>query len=214
VNRCFGEGLMMYAIDPGFLWVVLSPLPFAALVQNYVIKFMRENIEKQRKLSEQAAASTNEIIKEVRTVREFAMEQSSADRYCANAAHRSSIELYGTSMNNCVFMPIFFFIVYIVPRFITLYMAGFRVQAGKFSIGQAMAILHGASDMTYHLQRLMNLAPKFPQALIPARRICELLHMKVQYTIHYTLCILTTHYTNELLHMKVLYAVHTHYTLH
>eukprot|EP00935_MAST-01C_sp_MAST-1C-sp1_P000112 g112.t1 len=177
---CIGEAAMMYQVDPSFLPIVLLPLPFAALVQKYVIKFMTENTEKQRKLSEEAAAATNEIIKEVRTVREFAMEGQMGDRYCANAAHRASIELYGHSMNNCVFMPIFFWIVYILPRFITLYMTGFRVQAGVFTIGKAMQILHGASDMTGNLQRLMNLAPKIPQALIPARRICELLHMKAR----------------------------------
>ena len=47
-------------------------------------------------------------------------------------------------MNNCVFMPTFYLIVYIVPRFTTLYFAGKRVQQGRFTIGRAMQMLHGA----------------------------------------------------------------------
>ena len=34
--------------------------------------------------------------------------------------------------------------------------------------------------MTWHLQRVMSTIPKVPQALIPARRICELLHSKAK----------------------------------
>jgi len=66
--------------------------------------------ERQRKLSEEAAAQTIEVIKEVRTVREFAMEGKTADRYCSSAAHRANVEIYGESVINCVCFPLFFWV--------------------------------------------------------------------------------------------------------
>ena len=48
----------------------------------------------ESKLGEQSAAATQEILKEIRTVREFAMEDEEADKFAAASGYRAQIEEY------------------------------------------------------------------------------------------------------------------------
>ena len=129
-----GAAIQMGMVDPSFIPICFAPLPCASFLQRFVIKFISECSsgsvttrhhqlsdadrccravrmrERQRKLSEEAAAQTIEVIKEVRTVREFAMEGKTADRYCSSAAHRANVEIYGESVINCVCFPLFFWV--------------------------------------------------------------------------------------------------------
>jgi hypothetical protein len=58
----------------------------------------------QRKIAEASAAGTMEVLKEIRTVREFAMEEEEADKFGANNAYRAQIEEYGSAIFHILFI--------------------------------------------------------------------------------------------------------------
>merc|ERR1712061_936460 len=63
--------LVLYSLDPQLFYVVAAPVPVIAIACNYIIRFMRTLSQRQRKIGEHVAANTMEVIKEIRTVREF-----------------------------------------------------------------------------------------------------------------------------------------------
>ena len=84
--------------------MIIVPLPIVSIAQYFMIKFMERLGNRQRKIAEHSAADTMEVIKEIRTVREFAMETEEADKYAANSSYRATIEEYSSAVNHIIFI--------------------------------------------------------------------------------------------------------------
>merc|ERR550514_720454 len=94
----------VYCLRPDICGMIFLPLPFMSLAQYFIIRYMNQNRQRQRKIGEQSAAGTMEVLKEIRTVREFAMEAEEAEKFAANSGYRAEIEEYGSAVQHIVFL--------------------------------------------------------------------------------------------------------------
>merc|ERR1711959_545249 len=97
-------------------------IPMASTASYFIIRCMHRMHKRQRKIGEHTAANTMEVLKEIRTVREFAMENEEAEKFAAQSAYRAEIEEYASALHHivlispliCVFEGIRFFLY--LPR--------------------------------------------------------------------------------------------------
>jgi ABC-type multidrug transport system fused ATPase/permease subunit len=130
--------------------------------------------QRQRKIGEAVAANTIEVLKEIRTVREFAMEQDETDKFAANSAYRRDIEQYASAMHH---------IVLIAPlcclfegmRFLSVYLGGNFVASNKMTAGQAVMAAGLAGDMCHIVRSLFDILPEIISMLQPLGRVCDTL---------------------------------------
>merc|ERR1719478_1762899 len=91
--------VVLYTLDPQLFYVVAMPVPVIALCCNFIIRYEQTLGQRQRKIGEHVAANTMEVLKEIRTVREFAMEDEESEKFAASSAYRAQIEQYASGMH-------------------------------------------------------------------------------------------------------------------
>jgi len=137
----------VYKLKPELFLMVFGPLPFVGILQHFMFKLMEKLEDRQRKLGEVASAGTHEVLKEIRTVREFAMEDEEAEKFVANISYQAEIEQYGEALHifafHCPMQCMF-----IAVRVVVLYLGGTFVASRALTIGQAIQI----SCIAEHLQ--------------------------------------------------------------
>jgi len=167
--------LVLYSLDPQLFYVVAGPVPVIAISCNYIIRFMRKLGQRQRKIGEHLAANTMEVLKEIRTVRDFAMESEEAGKFAASSAYRAEIEQYASAMHHiilisplcCMFEGMRFFCTYLGGRF---------VASGQLTPGQAVMAAGLAGDMTHIIRSFFDIMPDIVTALQPLGRVCDMLN--------------------------------------
>jgi len=168
--------LMLYSLDPQLFYVVAVPVPIIAISSHYIIRFMRTLGQRQRKIGEHVAANTMEVLKEIRTVREFNMESEEADKFAASSAYRAEIEQYASAMHH---------IILIAPlccmmegmRFFCTYLGGSFVAGGQLTPGQAVMAAGLAGDMTHIIRSFFDIIPEIVNTLQPLGRVCDMLSL-------------------------------------
>jgi len=168
--------LMLYSLDPQLFYVVAIPVPIIAVSSHYIIRFMETLGQRQRKIGEYVAANTMEVLKEIRTVREFNMESEEADKFGASSAYRAEIEQYASAMHH---------IILIAPlccmmegmRFFCTYLGGSFVAGGQLTPGQAVMAAGLAGDMTHIIRSFFDIIPEIVNTLQPLGRVCEILSL-------------------------------------
>merc|ERR1712079_844784 len=118
----------VYSLKPRLFYMIFVPLPVMSVAQYFIIKIMERIGERQRKIGEQSAAGTMEVLKEIRTVREFAMETEEAEKFASNSGYRASIEEYGSALHHIIFLSPLICTMNAV-RNGTTYLCGFYVVA-------------------------------------------------------------------------------------
>merc|ERR1719405_199077 len=91
-------------LKPELFNMIFLPMPFVSVAQYFMIKYMDKLEERQRKIAEHSAAGTMEVLKEIRTVREFAMEVEESENFRANSSYRANIEEFGEAVNHIIFI--------------------------------------------------------------------------------------------------------------
>jgi len=175
--------VMLYSLDPQLLSVVASPVPVIAVACNFIIRYMQTLQQRQRKIGEAAAANTMEVLKEIRTVREFAMEGEESEKFAANSAYRAEMEQYASAMHH---------IVLIAPlvcllegmRFLCTYLGGCFVAGGQLKPGQAVMAAGLAGEMTHIVRAFFDIIPEIVKTLQPLGRVCDMLSAKPQIEPH------------------------------
>jgi len=166
--------LMLYSLDPQLFYVVVAPVPIIAISCNYIIRFMRTLGQRQRKIGEHVAANTMEVLKEIRTVREFAMEDEEAEKFAASSAYRAEIEQYASGMHHIVLIsPLC--CMFEGMRFLCTYLGGRFVSGGHLTPGQAVMAAGLAGDMTHIIRNFFDIIPEIVSALQPLGRVCDML---------------------------------------
>mmetsp|Transcript_92953 Transcript_92953/g.199349 ORF Transcript_92953/g.199349 Transcript_92953/m.199349 type:complete len:938 (-) Transcript_92953:380-3193(-) len=167
----------MYAIKPEIFLLICIPMPLISLAQYFVIKFMNRMKSRQIKIGEHSAASTMEVLKEIRTVREFAMETEEAENFAANACYRSEIEEFSTAVNNILFIaPLL--CMFVATRLGSTYLCGAYVAVKNLTVGQAIQIGFAAEHLQHFVRELMFMTPTIIKVLNPLARVCDMLATK------------------------------------
>jgi ABC-type multidrug transport system fused ATPase/permease subunit len=166
--------VVLYSLDPQLFYVVALPVPIIAVSCNYIIRFMRTLGQRQRKIGEHLAANTMEVIKEIRTVREFAMEDEEAEKFAASSAYRAEIEQYASAMHHIVLIsPLC--CLFEGMRFFCTYLGGSFVAGGQLTAGQAVMASGLAGDMTHIIRSFFDIIPDIVSTLQPLGRVCDML---------------------------------------
>lgn len=168
---------VLYGLDPQLFYVVVIPIPVIAVACHFIIRFMRKLGQRQRKIGEHVAANTMEVLKEIRTVREFAMEGEESDKFAANSTYRAQIEQYASGMHHIILIsPLC--CLFEGMRFYCTYLGGRFVAGGSMTAGQAVMAASLAADMTHMIRCIFDILPEVVTTLQPLGRVCDMLCMK------------------------------------
>ena len=155
--------------------MAVRPVVIICVIEHYSIKFLKIMQSRSRKMSEAAASSTIEVIKEIRTVREFCKESEEAEKFGSNASYRASIQEHTQAVVEVVFINLIIWAFCMSKMYVT-YLGGIEVVAGTMSAGEVTAASMSCMMMGGCLQTFCELVPRLLTALEPAGRICELLN--------------------------------------
>lgn len=174
VLKLISNASVVFNLRRQLFWLIFVPLPIVSVVQYFIFKFMEKIGERQRKIAEHAAAGTLEVLKEIRTVREFAMEVEEAEKFHVNSSYRAGIEEFGQAMNNIVFMaPLI--CIFVGSRMSSTYFAGAFVSAKSMTVGQAIQVGFIADHMQHVIRDLMMMVPEIVKIMSPLGRVCDML---------------------------------------
>jgi ABC-type multidrug transport system fused ATPase/permease subunit len=165
---------VVFTMKRELFFMIFVPLPIVSIAQYFIIKYMDKIEERQRKIAEHAAAGTMEVLKEIRTVREFAMEVEEADSFHANSSYRAGIEEHGHAMNHIIFIaPLV--CMFVASRLSSTYLAGTYVAVKAMTVGQAIQVGFIGDHLQHVIRELMMLTPDIIKVMNPLGRICDML---------------------------------------
>merc|ERR1719281_1271845 len=168
---------VVFTMKRELFFMIFIPLPIVSIAQYFIIKFMEKLGQRQRKIGEHAAAGTMEVLKEIRTVREFAMENEEAEKFAANASYRAEIEEYASALHHIVLIsPLI--CVFDGMRFFCTYLGGWYVSIGTLTVGQAIQAGSLANDLQHIVREFFHATPELVQIFEPLGRVCDLLNAK------------------------------------
>jgi ABC-type multidrug transport system fused ATPase/permease subunit len=166
--------LMLWRLEPQLFYTVVAPIPVIAVSSHFIIRYMKTLEERQRKIGEHVAANTMEVLKEIRTVREFAMEGEEAEKFAASSTYRAEIEQYASGMRHIVLIsPLC--CLFEGMRFLCTYLGGRFVFDGKLTPGEAVMAAGLAGDMTHMIRSFFDIMPEVVSMLQPLGRVCAML---------------------------------------
>merc|ERR1712054_463956 len=147
-------------------YVVMAPLPVISVACNFIIRFMRLLGERQRKIGEHAAANSMEVLKEIRTVREFCMETEESGKFAASSSYQAEIQQYASGMQHIVFIaPLC--CLFEGVRFVCTYLGGVYVAGGQLTPGEAIMAAGLAGDLVHIIRSLFDILPEIVSTLQP-----------------------------------------------
>jgi len=165
---------VVYTMKRELFSMIFIPLPIVSIAQYFIIKFMERLGERQRKIAEHSAAGTMEVLKEIRTVREFAMEVEEADSFYANSSYRAGIEEFGEAVNHILFIaPLV--CMFVASRLSSTYLAGTYVAVKAMTVGQAIQVGFIGDHLQHVIRDLMMLTPDIIKVMNPLGRVCDML---------------------------------------
>ena len=164
--------LAVHRIRPELMWLCIAPIPLVALVQKLFISRMERLHRRGRKVSERIVGNTNEMIKELRTVRSFAMEAEEADNYTANSQYRTQIQETTSVIHHCLFIaPLV--LMFVGTRLLATYLGGTAVAEKLITVGMAVQIGNAADHLQHCMRAVVDLLPEFFKVFGPIGRICD-----------------------------------------
>merc|ERR1719240_1312946 len=167
----------LYNLNTQLFYTIIIPIPLASSASYFIIRCMHKLGQRQRKIGEQCAAGTMEVLKEIRTVREFAMEDEEADKFAANSAYRAEIEEYASALHHIILIsPLV--CVFDGMRFFCTYLGGWYVTTGTLTVGQAIQAGSLANDLQHIVREFFHVTPELVQAFQPLGRVCDMLNSK------------------------------------
>jgi len=162
----------VYRIRPSLLWITMAPIPFVALVQRFFIAHMSRAHSRGRKIAERVVANTNEMIKELRTVRSFAMEGEEAERFDAQSQYRTQIMEETSIVHHCLFLsPLV--LMFIGTRMLATYAGGTYVAEGVITVGMAVQVGNAADHLQHCVRHILEQLPEMMRVVGPVGRICD-----------------------------------------
>jgi len=154
--------------------VALLPVLAVVAVQWKVCKIMNRCNERERKMTEEGVAATSEILREVKTVRQFAMEPAAAAHY-ARSENNKSVMVEGVQVTRIVMDQCSQGLM-VLGLGLVLYMGFPMVKRGEMTQTQ---LIDSWIKLNFwlgnNLREMVNELPKMSKLLHPLGRICDLL---------------------------------------
>ena len=168
----------VYAIKPELFWIIIAPLPIISLMQKAFIKKMEKMHERGRRVAEHVVANTNEMVRELRTVRSFAMEAEEADNYTVNSQYKTDIDEWA-SVVHLVFFISPLITMFLSMRFFAIATAGtFVVSVRAISVGMAIQTRNCADHLQHCVRGMLDMIPNIVKVRGPVGRVCDALNAK------------------------------------
>ena len=167
----------VYAIKPELFWIIIAPLPIISLMQKAFIKKMEKMHERGRRVAEHVVANTNEMVRELRTVRSFAMEAEEADNYTVNSQYKTDIDEWA-SVVHLVFFISPLITMFIGMRFFALATAGSFVVSDGLTVGMAIQTGNCADHLQHCVRGMLDMIPNIVKVRGPVGRVCDALNAK------------------------------------
>lgn len=168
------NAIAMWSLKRDLFMAVMVPIPIFSVATYYIIKFMNKLGERQRRIAEHAAAGTLEVLKEIRTVREFAMEVEEAQHFYENSSYRAGIEEWSEAVNNILFIsPLV--CLFVGSRLGSTYISGGYVASKELTCGQAIQVGFIGEMLQHVVRELMFMFPEVIKVLNPLGRVCDML---------------------------------------
>lgn len=171
-----GNGLRLYGYDRKIFYAIVIPLPFMATIQWYSLRWQQKMEDRQSKIGEVTSSFTMEKLREIRTVREFAMEDTEAEVFGAHQSFRGWIGQRTMTLKNM--LGNFCFWTYLFSRLWAVWMGGSLLATGLMSHGKVMQIAEAAMQLNWGVQQLFENIPKAVKMLNPAKRLVDILMSK------------------------------------
>jgi len=162
-------------------FVAVLPLGPVITVQYFMEKWFRRMDERMRKLGEDSASSTTEVLQEVKTVRQFAMESKSARSYKSNVSLVADL-IEQVRVTTCTVGNFFGLSIYGGLVF-TTYIGAIRVSKGEMMMSEVMDTVFKLNfEVVFNLREIIQKLPKMSKLLLPLGRIADLLesHPKIE----------------------------------
>jgi ABC-type multidrug transport system fused ATPase/permease subunit len=177
ICRLCSCAVVLYSFNTEMFYICVAPIPVIATSCHFIIRYMRKLGQRQRKIGEHVAANTVEVIKEIRTVREFGKENEEAEKFAASSSYRAEIEQYASAMHHIVLIsPLC--CLFEGMRFYCTYLGGTFVAGASMTPGQAVMAAGMAGDMTHMVRSIFDVLPELVSALQPLGRVCDMLAMR------------------------------------
>ena len=173
--RVITKTLYMYTVSPRLFWITVSfPLPFATTLAYLSIEWIRKMHRKIHKVNDVAAAGTIDVLKEMTTVRQFAMEEKEHKRYSVTNLFRRILERrlatgtgLGWGMIGIIFWGTQLLVTYIGLRMILIH--------NSLTTSQLLICAINMHDIMWATRYICDLIPEMMKMLEPIRRVAQTL---------------------------------------
>lgn len=164
---------MIYSVAPDMLLVTLLPCIAMGTTHYLICKFMEKKWSRRHNLRKLAEEKTSELLHKVRTVREFSMEISEAEKRSALDAYSVEMENNISGFETCIWHG--FGLFWAIQHGMVTHFGAGQVTEGVIQLGTLMAISDQMGRITWSLRHLLERSPLIFKAMEPAERICDIL---------------------------------------
>jgi len=174
--HCIGIMYTIVQIDSTIFCYAVLPIPILIIVQRYLIRYMRKVSERMNKMNEKTATSNQELLKEIRTVREFVMEKQETRNFITWNQRKQGISQAKDVINSGCWSAIW--MGFSLMRLYCFYIGGQKMMEKTLTYGQTLQIAAGFMTIMHCMRHLASIIPGLINMLRPLGRINELLSSK------------------------------------
>eukprot|EP00747_Dinoflagellata_sp_TGD_P193907 gnl/TRDRNA2_/TRDRNA2_60704_c0_seq1.p1 gnl/TRDRNA2_/TRDRNA2_60704_c0~~gnl/TRDRNA2_/TRDRNA2_60704_c0_seq1.p1 ORF type:complete len:1212 (-),score=261.49 gnl/TRDRNA2_/TRDRNA2_60704_c0_seq1:296-3493(-) len=166
---------LVYTMTPLDMFLVsIIPLPFVTLGQMWLIQLHRKWDKQAHFMREDADSNISQVLGEIKTVRDFAMETFEADKFAKGNEFLGLVEESHASKRNII--GHLMHMLHVAGEAVTIIVGCKKVARGELKAGElvlVMSMLNGmvGGKIRGMIERIRELA----MVVEPAGRICELL---------------------------------------
>ena len=174
VTRITYKFSYMYYVSPALFWrAVMIPIPATILLSWAGVQFVRRLNRKIRNVHEVAAAGTIDILKEMTTVRQFAMEEEEYDKYGITNMFRRTLER--NMATGRLFTWGLVRVAFNATQIAVTYYGLLEVIAGTMDSTQLLIIATNLNDVVWGIRSLIDLVPQMIELMEPIERVSQTL---------------------------------------
>jgi len=174
--HCTGILYTIIQIDRTIFCYAVFPVPFLVVAQRYLVVYMRKVSERMNKMNEKTATTNQELLKEIRTVREFVMEKQETRNFMAWNERKQNVSQASSVVHSGCWSAIW--MSFMLLRLYCFYIGGQKMMEKTLTYGQTLQIAAGFMTVMHCMRHLSNVIPDMIRMLRPLGRINKLLSSK------------------------------------
>ena len=160
-----------------FFIAACCPVALMCAFQYFTFKYFRECNERARRVEEEGTAATSEVLRQIKTVRQFASEQRAAATYARRNLARMLIGERVTTFKRS--LEVIVWMIFDSGITLTIILGLPYVTRGELSAGQLIDCFCKLNfNVNFCLRESLEQLPRMARLLEPMGRICDLLQAK------------------------------------